>query len=298
MPGSNAIVSVRSPAYRRYVLVVMTMVYMFSGVDRSLMILLLQPIKQDFLLSDTQLGFLTGIAFGLFYATVGLPIARWADVGNRARIAALAIGVWGVTMAACLFVTNYLQLVLARIAAAVGESGGKPPTYSLVGDYYPQPAERTRAMAAYMTGSPLSSLLTFSLAGWLSEHYGWRAAFLIMGVPGLILAVLVVLTIEEPRLSGRLPKLSARSPPPISVVLKILWQRRALRHLCFALILLYTMGPGWLPGHHGFAGWLPVEPGDEFPRLCRFHCGALDRWMGRDRRRHHAWAKTGSKVQA
>ena len=110
---------------------------MLNLVDRGLMAMLLQPIKEDLQLSDTQLGFLTGIAFGLFYATLGVPIARWADRGDRVTITSLAIGLWGMTVMSCLLVTNYVQLVLFRIGAAVGEAGCKPPTYSLVGDYFP-----------------------------------------------------------------------------------------------------------------------------------------------------------------
>src|SRR5689334_19467141 len=119
------------PSYRYCVLATMTTVYLVNFMDRGLMILLLEPIKRDLGLTDTQLGFVTGIAFGLFYATLGLPIARWADRGNRVTITSLAIGLWGLTVMACLLVTNYIQLVFARIAAAVGESGCKPPTYSL-----------------------------------------------------------------------------------------------------------------------------------------------------------------------
>src|ERR1700688_3910421 len=127
---------------RRYTLAVMMTVYLFSVADRGLITLLLQPIKDDMHLSDTQLGFLTGIAFALFYATLGLPIARWADRGNRVTITSIAIGLWGLTVMLCLFVTNFFQLVCARIAAAVGEAGCTPPTYSLVGDYFPRPEER------------------------------------------------------------------------------------------------------------------------------------------------------------
>src|ERR1044071_5892357 len=108
-----------SSIYRHYALGVLTAVYMLNLVDRGLMILLLQPIKEDLHLSDTQLGFLTGIAFGLFYATLGIPIARWADRGNRVTITSLTIGLWGLTVMACLFVTNFAQLLAARIAAAV-----------------------------------------------------------------------------------------------------------------------------------------------------------------------------------
>src|SRR5690349_1449183 len=110
-------------AYKRYVLSVLMMVSTLNVLDRALIILLLQPIKDDLHLTDAKLGFLTGIAFGLFYATLGLPIARWADWGNRVTIISLAVGLWGMTVMLCIFVTNFVQLVFARIAAGVGESG-------------------------------------------------------------------------------------------------------------------------------------------------------------------------------
>src|SRR6476660_8451315 len=129
-----------SRAFKRYGLAILTGVYTLNYLDRGLIALLLQPIKEDLHLSDTQLGFLTGMAFALFYATLGLPIARWADRGNRVTITSLAIALWGVTVMLSLTVTNFARLVCARIAAAVGESGCMPPTYSLVGDYFPERA--------------------------------------------------------------------------------------------------------------------------------------------------------------
>lgn len=236
-------------AYKRYVLGAMTVVYLFNLVDRGLMMLLLEPIKKDLHLSDTQLGLLTGIAFGLFYATMGVPLARWADRGNRVTITSLAIGLWGLTVMACLLVTNYVQLVIARIAAAVGEAGCKPPTYSLVGDYFPEPAERTRAMAIYLTGAPASALLSFILGGWLNEMYGWRATFFLLGVPGLLLAVLVKLTIVEPR--SRVTE-APRPAPSMRTVFLTLWRQRSCRHLGFALVLLYTMSMGMAPWYAAF----------------------------------------------
>src|SRR5262245_2480806 len=110
-----------TPLYKCYALVAMTAVYTVSLLDRGLMVMLLQPIKHDLHLSDTQLGLLTGIAFGFFYAILGVPIARWADRGNRATISALSIGLWGLTVFSCMFVTNFIQLILARVATAVGE---------------------------------------------------------------------------------------------------------------------------------------------------------------------------------
>jgi MFS family permease len=233
------------------------------------MMLLLQPIKEDLQLTDTQLGFLTGIAFGLFYATLGLPIARWADRGNRVTITSLSIGLWGLTVMCCMLVSNYVQLVFARIAAAVGESGCKAPTYSLLGDYFPESAARTRAMSVYWLGSPLSALVSFVVGGWLNELYGWRATFFIMGVPGLLLAVVVKLRLHEPRLGS--VSADARHPllPPMKQVLLTLWSQRSCRHLSMALILLYTIGFGLAPWYAAF-----------MMRSHEMRTGELGTWLG------------------
>lgn len=237
-------------ARRRYALGVMTAVYTLNLVDRGLINLFLEPIKRDLQLSDTQLGFLTGMAFALFYATAGVPIARWADRGNRVSIASLSIGLWGLTVMLCMFVTSYLQLVLARIAAAVGEAGCKPPTYSLIGDYFPQAADRTRAMSIYWLGNPLATLLGFGLGGWLNEMYGWRTTFFLMGIPGLVLAVVVKLTIRDPRVE--MDSLRDHSTPSTKSVLATLWRKHSSRRLCLALILLYMMGSGLNPWYAAF----------------------------------------------
>lgn len=240
------------PAYKRYALAAMTTVFTLNYMDRCLITLLLQPIKVDLHLSDTQLGFLTGIAFGLFYATLGLPIARWADRGNRVTITALAIGLWGLTVMVCLFVTNFIQVLLARIAAAVGESGCMPPTYSLVGDYFPAPAERTRAMSIYMLAGPLSALVSFSLGGFLNEHYGWRVTFFLMGVPALIVGVLFKWTIAEPPRQASRASVQGEKLPRMTDVLKMLWHQRSARHLTLGIILFWTMGLGLMPWYAAF----------------------------------------------
>jgi predicted MFS family arabinose efflux permease len=243
-----------SNAYKRYVLAVLTSVYLLNLLDRVLMGLLLEPIKHELHLSDTQLGFLTGIAFGLFYATLGLPIARWADRGNRTLITSLAIGLWGVTVMTCFFVTNFIQLLLARIFAAVGEAGCVPPTSSLLGDYFVEAGERARAMAIYMSGSALAAIVGFIAGGWLNEAYGWRVAFFVIGIPGLVLAILVYRTIAEPRSTAASRSLTKHAPPvpPIRAVMSYLWQQRALRHLSIAVVLTYTLGLGLSPWYAAF----------------------------------------------
>lgn len=256
-----------SSAYRHYVLAALSAVYMLNLVDRGLMMLLLEPIKLDLDLSDTQLGLVTGIVFGLFYATVGIPIARLADRGNRAIITAVAIGVWGLTVMACLWVTSFVQLAAARMAAAVGEAGCKPPAYSLVGDYFPASSERTRAMAIFLGAGSFSSLFSFMAGGWLNELYGWRMTFFLMGIPGLALALLVWLTVREPRRHATDDGMSAGHS--MRQILALLWRRRSCRYLCLGLIALYTMSLGLGPWYAAF--------------LIRSHgigTGELGTWLG------------------
>jgi MFS family permease len=238
--------------YKRYVLASLTLVFTLNYLDRCLIILLLQPIKEDLRLSDTQLGFLTGIAFGLFYATLGLPIARHADRGNRVTITSVAIGLWGATVMLSIFVSNFVQLVFARIAAAIGEAGCMPPTYSLLGDYFPEPAERTRAMAIYMLAGPLAGTISFVLGGAFNEFFGWRVTFCLMGIPGLMLAVLVKLTIVEPRARVRCEKFSGRHVSSTIEVLRIIWHQPSSRHLTAAIVLLWTIALGLGPWYAAF----------------------------------------------
>jgi len=230
----------------------LTLVSTLNYLDRGLIGLLLQAIKGDLGLSDTQLGFLTGIAFGLFYATLGLPIARWADRGNRVTLTSVALSLWAGTVMLCLFITNFVQLVAARVAAAVGESGCMPPTYSLLGDYFPGPAERTRAMAIYMLASPLASLISFGAGGWLNALYGWRTTFFLMGIPALVVALVVKMTINEPRERGCRQQALGRDLPQLTSVFGILWNQRSSRHLIVALILLFTLGLGLQPWYGAF----------------------------------------------
>lgn len=242
----------KSAAYRRYALTAMTSVYMLHVIDRWMLMLLLQPIKEELSLTDTQLGFVTGIAVALFSVTAGLVLSRWADRGNRTVITSFAIGLWALTVMMTMYVSSYLQLVFARIAAAVGESGVKPPTFSLVGDYFPESNQRTRALSIYFSGNFLGSLLGLILGGWLAEQYGWRMALFLLGTPGLLLAIVFKLTIVEPRASSGRVKIDAPPLPPMAAVLKIMWGQRSCRHLVMALVLLYTVGSGLAPWFGAF----------------------------------------------
>ena len=194
-------VSPVSPAYRRYVLVLLTLVYALNFIDRQILVILQESIKADMDLSDSQLGLLTGFAFAIFYVSVGIPIARWADVGNRRNIVSLAIAVWSGMTALSGLTQNFWQLLLARIGVGVGEAGGSPPSHSIISDYYPA-EQRGSALSFYSTGVYLGILFGFLIGGWINSEFGWRAAFFVVGVPGFLVALLVRFTIREPVRGG------------------------------------------------------------------------------------------------
>jgi len=184
--------------YKRYLLVVLLTILAFNFVDRLALGLVLQNIKADLRLSDTELGFLSGIAFAMFYSVMGIPIARWADRGDRVKIISLTAALWSVAVALCGMASSFLQLLLIRVGVAVGEAGCIPPANSLIADSFVR-AERPRAVAVYMLGGPLSVVIGYFLAGWLNEFYGWRAMFTLLGLPGIGLSALGWFTLREPR---------------------------------------------------------------------------------------------------
>lgn len=182
---------------RTWVLIVLTLVYTFNHVDRQILITVIEPIKAEFGLSDEQIGLLTGLAFAAFYATLGIPVAMWADRGNRRNIIALALTVWSGMTALTGFANNFWHLFLARMGVGVGESGGTPPATSMIADLYP-PQQRAFALGVYTTGIGVGIMIGYILGAYVYAHFGWRAAFFAAGIPGLILALLVRFTVAEP----------------------------------------------------------------------------------------------------
>jgi predicted MFS family arabinose efflux permease len=158
---------------------------------------LLEPVKQEFGASDTEMGLLTGLAFGLIYAMLGVPVGRLADTRNRRNIVALCCGIWSLATAACGMATQYWHMLLARMSVAVGEAGGMAPSVSIVSDLYP-PKMRSFAISLFMMGPNLGTLLGLVIGGMVAQHYGWRSVFLAFGIPGVILALLVYFFVKEP----------------------------------------------------------------------------------------------------
>ena len=240
-----------SRAYRRWVLGVLTAVYVSNYLDRQILSILLEPIKHAFSLSDTQLGFLSGISFAIFYATLGIPIAFRADRGNRRSIITLATLVFSVMTALCGFAQSFVQLALARIGVGIGEAGSSPPSHSILADLY-RPHERATAMAIFALGVNIGILIGFLVGGWMNQLFGWRAAFLVVGVPGVLLALLVRTTVREPprgQSEGRGHE-ARTDAPPLGEVFRLLWQVRSLRHIAAGAALNSFVGYGavaWLP---------------------------------------------------
>jgi MFS family permease len=237
-------VSPVSAGYRRYALSVLLVIYILNFLDRQIVAILAEPIKHDLHLADWQLGLLTGLAFALFYTVLGIPIARVAETGNRPRIIAAAAGAWSLFTIACGFAQNFAQLVLCRVGVGVGEAGCTPPAHSLITDYTPR-EKRASALAFYALGTPLGGLLGMALGGVIADAYGWRTAFLVAGVPGLIMAVVAATTLVEPR-SRLAADLAARraARPPFREAMAEIRSKRTFWLIAFAAAIKAFIGYG------------------------------------------------------
>ena len=191
-------VDAHSIRYRWTVLVMLTLVYTFNFIDRQILVILQEPIKAELGLSDAQLGLLTGFSFALVYVTAGIPIAWFADRSNRRNIVAASLALWSFMTTISGLVQNYGQLLAARIGVGVGEAGGSPPSHSIISDYFP-PSSRGTALSFYSMGIYLGVLFGFAAGGWIAENFGWRSAFFLIGLPGIVYAVAVLWVVKEPK---------------------------------------------------------------------------------------------------
>ncbi|MDG2304435.1 MAG: MFS transporter [Candidatus Binatia bacterium] len=240
----------KADRYPNYVLGVLTAAYVFNYLDRQILAVLLEPIKKDLAVSDTAMGFLTGTAFAIFYATAGIPVARLADRWVRRNVLAMGLTVWSAMTVACGAVGAYWQLALCRIGVGVGEAGGVPPSHSILSDYFP-PERRATVFGLYAVAPLIGSALGNGIGGWLAGEIGWRGTFVAVGVPGIVLAALVMLTVREPE-RGRFdpPKLRAEPDPDTREVFRFLWSRRTFRLIAPALGFATFAGLGmgmWSP---------------------------------------------------
>ncbi|WP_176695991.1 MFS transporter [Phenylobacterium immobile] len=191
-----------SQAYAYYVLIILTLTNVLSVADRTVMGLLLQPIKEELGASDTSMSLLTGLAFVLLYGLLGVPIARWADRGNRRNILAIGVGLWSLMTSLCGFATNFATMALARAGVGIGEATGTPTSMSLISDYFDRKA-RPKMIAIFNMGQPFSAVMLTPLIGFVAAEYGWRMSFILLGLPGIVIGLLTWLTIREPARGGK-----------------------------------------------------------------------------------------------
>ncbi|MGV6820160.1 MAG: spinster family MFS transporter [Parvularcula sp.] len=283
-PDENA-----GKGYRAWVLFILVVVYTFNFIDRQIVGILAVPIKEDLGISDTQLSILIGFAFAMFYATLGIPIAWLADRTNRTWIMTGALGLWSLATAACGFTQNYIQLVVARLGVGVGEAGGVAPAYSIISDYFP-PNKRARALGIYSFGIPIGGALGFILGGVLASLIDWRAAFIYVGVAGLLIAPIFKLTVKEPPRGQFDGAASAQKAPPITTVVRTLMGKPSFWTMSLGAAFSSMVGYGllgWMPSFFvrsfgevlpGFFDWVPIWllPDDPQPILyAAFFAGSM-----------------------
>ncbi len=248
-----------SPAYLNYALGLLCLIYVVNFVDRQILSILLQSIKVDLGLTDSQLGLLSGTAFGIFYATLGIPIARLADRFSRKGVIAICLAIWSGMTALCGTASGFAALLLYRIGVGVGEAGGSPPAHSMISDYFP-PERRATALGIFALGVPFGILVGFLAGGWLDEVVGWRRAFIIVGAPGLVLALVTALTLREPA-RGHSEGLSTQGESPSAgAVMSFLFASPTFRNLstasalnAFAGYAAITWTPAFLIRSHGMS---------------------------------------------
>lgn len=212
-----------------------------NNIDRNILGVLLPLIKSEFHASDTELGLLSGVVFGFFYATLGVPIARWADRGNRAHILSFSLVVWSAMTTLCGFAQSFWQLALARIGVGAGEAGALPPAQSLIADYFP-PEKRAGAMSIFNMSAAMGYAGGLILGGYVAQHFGWRSAFIVVGLAGVAMGPVCLMVLKEPRAQVVSKHAAERSRVALIELFKI----PAYRYIAGAIVIYFFMGYGAL----------------------------------------------------
>jgi MFS family permease len=243
----------RKPAYRWYVLGLLTVVYTFNFIDRQVLVILQELIREDLGLMDWQLGMLSGFVFAVFYSVLGVPIAHAAELYGRKRVVSLSLAFWSLMTALMGAAQNFAQLALLRVGVGVGEAGGSPPSHSIISDIFPR-RRRAFALSVFSMGVYFGYLVAYSAGGWAAEQLGWRTTFVVVGLPGVLIALLVAASVREPvrgladhgyRLDAASSAVAARGAAPRFLeTLRVLWSRSSFRHLAIAGSLQSLAGYG------------------------------------------------------
>jgi predicted MFS family arabinose efflux permease len=271
-----------SPSYVRYALWLLLIIYTLNFVDRQIVAILAKPIKDELGLTDTQLGLLTGIAFAFFYTLLGIPIARYAEKGNRATIIGTAVVVWSGFTAMSGLATNFLQLFLARIGVGVGEAGCTPPAHALISDYV-SAEKRASAIAFYSLGVPIGTAFGFLIGAQLGANYGWRVAFLAVGLPGVLLGLLAMFTLKEPRKLGLVVASTGARSAGFSEALGVLSQKKSYIYCVIAATMISFLGYGhavFMPQFYARVHHLDLKTIGTLSAITALVAGGLGTFLG------------------
>lgn len=254
-----------NPAYAWYVVVILTIAYVFSFLDRQILALLVEPIRADLGISDTQMSLLQGLAFGIFYTLLGIPLGRLADRRSRRGIIAAGITIWCLMTAACGLARNFIQLFIARVGVGVGEAALNPSAFSMISDYFPR-EKRARPMSFYNMGVSVGAGIAMVAGGWIigwaferppltlpvvGELFPWQTVFIVVGLPGLLVAAMMI-TVREPERKDKLQREDADDVMPIREVAGFLWSRRSTYGTLFLGMSVVTIIG------YGYFSWIPT----------------------------------------
>lgn len=274
------------PARSWYALLILTLIYSIHFLDRTMISIIVEPVRKEFLLSDSQIGLLTGLAYGATFALAGIPLGMMIDRVHRVRLLASIVAIWSAMTALSGIASSYVQLLLARIGVGAAEAGGSPASLSLISDLFPQ-RRRSTAVGIFFLSTGLGAVMSVAIGGYVTAHYGWRASMLIAGIPGLLLALVLVVTVAEPRRGAT----EAQPPAPEKApgardAVRYIWNTSPVLHLMMAMALtaggvaaMNTWMPSFLMRFHGMnvkeAGMSLALAGGIFSSLGSFIGGFL-----------------------
>jgi predicted MFS family arabinose efflux permease len=275
--------TVVTDSHRRRALVLLFVVSLFNYGDRNMIGVLVPAIKADLGLSDTEIGFITGLAFSLFYALMGIPIARLADTVSRKGVVSVALAVWSAMTVACGLAQNFVQLALARVMVGVGEAGATPPSHAVIADLFPK-AKRAFALSIYALGSPVGVIVAYLAGAWITQEYGWRITLFVFGLPGILAAVAVYVFLPEPpRGHSDAADGEAVTPARLGEALRHLMTKPAFRHNAIASGLFAFLWFGlmsWMPSFFTRTHAMPIATVGAWLALALGVSQFLGVWVG------------------
>lgn len=277
-----AVTQDKAPASSWYALAILTLIYSCHFLDRSMISIIVEPVRKEFMLNDSQLGLLTGLAYGATFALAGIPLGLMVDRVSRVRLLAVLVAIWSGMTALSAYATSFVYLLLARMGVGAAEAGGSPTSLSLISDLFP-PNKRSTAVGCFFLSNAFGATASIFIGGYVTAQYGWRTAMLVAGVPGLILAVVLFLTVKEPRRGGTDAVPTSTKAAGLGEVMRFFVANRAMLHLVLGTAILTaaiaTIG-AWLPSFGMRFHDLTIKQAGLAAAVAGGFCGAIGSVMG------------------